>query len=140
MDAEREVSLGPSGTVPNPAVRRGLARERGEHGLRHVLREVRIAADLPQRDRVNQIEMPPHEFGEGRLGFFLGVAAEQFGVLVLSSVSYPLSSECGFFFRHGGRSHHSRRRREIRTKKSARQLRFRKPSSLSNAAMKYSCE
>ena len=48
--------------------RTGLAREVGENGLRHVLRQMRVAADLPERGGIDEIDVPPDEFGEGVLG------------------------------------------------------------------------
>ena len=57
-----------------------LAREVGENGLGHILRQVRVAVDLPQRRGINEVEMPPHQFSKGFLGFGSGVAAEQFGI------------------------------------------------------------
>ena len=58
----------------------GLAREVGENRLRHVLRQVRVAVDLPQRSGIDQADVPPHQFGKGFLGLGPGVAAEQFGI------------------------------------------------------------
>jgi hypothetical protein len=57
-----------------------LAREIGEDALRDILREMRIAAALPQRDRVNEVDVAPDEFAEGRLRFFGGVSTEQLSI------------------------------------------------------------
>lgn len=61
--------------------RGGLPGEIGENSLGHVLRQVCIAADLAQGRGVDQIEMPPHQFGEGVLRVCGGVAAEEGGVV-----------------------------------------------------------
>jgi len=42
---------------------------------------MRVAADLPQRRRVNEVEVTRYQLRERRLGIFLGVAAEQLGVI-----------------------------------------------------------
>ena len=47
----------------------GVAREVGENGLRDFLGQLR-RADLPQRGGINQIHMPPDNFGEGVLRIF----------------------------------------------------------------------
>lgn len=49
--------------------------------LHHILGEMLIAADLPLRDGINQVEMPPHQFRESFFGAIFGIAAEQFGVI-----------------------------------------------------------
>ena len=40
----------------------------------------RLAADLPQRREIDEVEVRAHELGKRGLGVFPGVAAEQFGV------------------------------------------------------------
>jgi hypothetical protein len=59
---------------------RGLARKIGENRLGHVLRQVGVAVDLPQRRGIDQVDVPLHQFSKGFLGFGSGVAAEQFGI------------------------------------------------------------
>ena len=70
----------PAGQDARRASGRGLAREVGENRLGHVLRQVRVAVDLPQRRGIDQVDVPPHQFGKGLFGFGPGVAAEQFGI------------------------------------------------------------
>jgi hypothetical protein len=41
---------------------------------------VRVAVDLPQRGGIDQVDVPPHQFGKGILGFGHGIAAEQFTI------------------------------------------------------------
>jgi hypothetical protein len=41
---------------------------------------MRVAVELPQRRRIDEIDVPPHQFGEGVLGMGLGIAVEQFVV------------------------------------------------------------
>jgi hypothetical protein len=48
--------------------------------LSHILREVRVAVDLTERGRIDQIDMPADEFGKGVLGICRGVALEQFAI------------------------------------------------------------
>jgi hypothetical protein len=57
-----------------------LARKVRENQLRHVLCQVRVAIQLPQRRRINEVEMPPHQFGEGIFGIGFRVAAQQFTI------------------------------------------------------------
>jgi hypothetical protein len=49
--------------------------------LRHVLSEVRITIHLPQRRRINKIQMPLDQFSEGILGLPLGVSTQQLSVI-----------------------------------------------------------
>jgi hypothetical protein len=51
-------------------------RQRDEHRLRHILRQVRIAHQ-PDRRRIYLIEVPPHQFSEGRLRAVIGVGVQQ---------------------------------------------------------------
>ncbi len=55
-------------------------REIGEHVLGDVLREMRVAVELPQRRRVNEIHMPPHQPREIALSAIRGVTAEGVGI------------------------------------------------------------
>jgi hypothetical protein len=64
-----------------PRERRGFAREVRENVLRNFFREMRVAADLPERRAVNKLEMATHQFREGLVRAILGIATEQFGVL-----------------------------------------------------------
>jgi hypothetical protein len=57
-----------------------FARKVDKNRLRHLLGRVRIAAQMPQRRRVNQVHMPVHDLREGRLRAFVSVAAEQLRV------------------------------------------------------------
>jgi hypothetical protein len=52
----------------------------GKDGLRHVLREMRVAIDLPERGGINQIHMALHQFGEGLFGIGFGKSPEQFRI------------------------------------------------------------
>src|SRR5207302_3549148 len=60
----------------------GFPSEIGEHRLRYVLREVRVAGHLPQRCGVNQVDVPCHQFAEGTFRTFFCVAAQQLKVVV----------------------------------------------------------
>lgn len=51
-----------------------------KNNLRHIVREVRITTDLPERCGINQINMPPHNFGKCILGICRGIAPEQFAM------------------------------------------------------------
>ena len=53
-----------------------------EDELRGVGRKVRVAVHLPERRRVDQIEMPPDQLGEGVVRAIPCVKAEQFGVVL----------------------------------------------------------
>jgi hypothetical protein len=57
-----------------------FSRKVGENGLRHVLRKVRVAADLPERGGINEIHMAFHQFGEGIFGICPGKSPKQFGI------------------------------------------------------------
>ena len=46
-----------------------------------------VPSNLPQRYRINQTEMSPHEFGEGRLRAVFRVFAEQFNILTHGCVN-----------------------------------------------------
>ena len=58
-----------------------LARQRGENALRHVLRALHIAVHLPQCCRVDEVDLPAHQLGEGIFGPVASVAAEEVGVI-----------------------------------------------------------
>ncbi len=75
----------------------GFARKIGENHLRHVLGEVGVARDLPQRRGKNQVDVPRHEFVEGRLGTCQSVDAEELSVVVhlLSTLIAPAAAESG---------------------------------------------
>ena len=47
-----------------------------------VARAMCITTAAAQSRRVNEVDMPLDEFGEGGLGFFLGVASKQVGVII----------------------------------------------------------
>jgi hypothetical protein len=57
-----------------------FSRKVGKDGLRDVLREMRVTADLPERGRINEIHVAFHQFGEGVFGIGFGKSPEQFGV------------------------------------------------------------
>ena len=69
---------------------RGVAREVGEDGLRDFLGQLR-RADLPQRGGIDQIQMPPDDFGEGVLRIFARELPEQIQImpLIFKSISPP---------------------------------------------------
>jgi len=48
--------------------------------LRHVLRQVRIAVDLPQRCGIDEVDVPLHQFGKGFFRTGVSIAAEQFAI------------------------------------------------------------
>jgi hypothetical protein len=50
--------------------------------LGHVLRQVRVAADLSQRGRINEVDVLRHEFAECRFGAGFGVAAQELCIAV----------------------------------------------------------
>ena len=58
----------------------GLAGKVRKNHLRHVLRHLRVAVDLPQCRRVNQANMASHQLRERILGLRLRVTAKQFAV------------------------------------------------------------
>ena len=70
----------PAGQVFTLPQRTGLARKVGEHRLRHVLRQMRVAIDLPERGGIHQIHVPPDQFGKGILRIRFGEISQQFGV------------------------------------------------------------
>ena len=70
----------PAGQRGAARERGGLARKVGENRLGHVLRQVGVAVDLPQRRGIDQVDVPTHQFGKVFLGFSPGVAAEQFAI------------------------------------------------------------
>jgi hypothetical protein len=61
--------------------RRRFASERGEHRLRDVLGEVRVAVELPECGRVDESEVALDEFGESGLGTFFRVEPQQLSVV-----------------------------------------------------------
>ncbi len=65
------------------------ARKGDKHVLRDVRCRVRVSTEPALRRRVDQIEMAPHQFGEGGFGAFFGVASEQFGVVNHKRCSSP---------------------------------------------------
>lgn len=65
--------------MPRDRVR--LARQRREDRLHDGVCPVRIAADMSQRRRVDQVEVPPHQLRKRGLRFFFGVESEQLGVI-----------------------------------------------------------
>src|SRR4051812_19424566 len=64
-----------------PGERRCFSSEIDEYHLRHVLREVVVAGQLAQGGRVDEIQVPPHQFGERHLGAFDGVLGKESGVI-----------------------------------------------------------
>ena len=57
-----------------------LAGEIGEHALRDVLGQVRVAVELPQRHRIDKVQVAGHQFTERRFVALFGEPAQQFGV------------------------------------------------------------
>jgi len=57
-----------------------LARERHEHLLRDILRELRIPAHPPQRRGIHAVEVPPHQLRKRALVSGGDEAAEQDGI------------------------------------------------------------
>ena len=55
----------------------GVARQRGEDGLRDILRVVRVASDLPQRRRVDKAKVALHQCGKRRFGMAGGKLPHQ---------------------------------------------------------------
>jgi hypothetical protein len=53
-----------------------LAGQIRENDLRDVLRKLRVSSDLPQRCRINEVQMTPDQFREGVLVAILGIAAK----------------------------------------------------------------
>ncbi len=74
---------------------RGLAREIREDRLRHILREMRVAIHLPQRRRIDQVHVPPHQFGKGILRICFGIPAKQFTIGCHSRSIAPGRAETG---------------------------------------------
>ena len=52
-----------------------LPGDLGEDLLRHVLGGVQVAVHQPQRGGMDEVHVPPGQFGEGGLRLFGGVAA-----------------------------------------------------------------
>ena len=69
----------------------GVLRQRYEHRLRHVLGQVRIA-NHAHRGGMDQVNMPPHEFGKRRLRPASGVIAQK--LLVCQTVHSQNSNRC----------------------------------------------
>jgi hypothetical protein len=67
---------GEHGPVCEPG---GVLRQGHEHGLGDVLREVRVA-NHPQRSGVDQVDVPPREFGKGGLGPLSGVITQEVAI------------------------------------------------------------
>lgn len=70
----------PAGERAVPHEPRRLAGEIGENALRHILRQMRIAADVPQRRGIHHAEVALDQRGKGRLGIFTGVALQKFEI------------------------------------------------------------
>jgi hypothetical protein len=45
-----------------------------------ILRPMRVAAEQTHRGEINEIEMQPHQLGEGGFGAFLDVSPEEFSI------------------------------------------------------------
>ena len=58
----------------------GFIREKDENGLRNFLRVMRVA-DLPERNAINQVNVPRNQCGESFLGIITGVLAQQRAVV-----------------------------------------------------------
>ena len=72
-----------------------LSGEVGEYRLCHILRQVRVAVNLTQGRRVDEIQISPHQFGEGFFRTLFGVAPEQFGIWCHSRSIAPGSRKTG---------------------------------------------
>ena len=72
----------------------GLAREKDEHGLGHILRQLRVL-DLPQRAGVDQPRVPLHERMERRLRFVPRVGLDELPVVHVIHVSIMESPSPG---------------------------------------------
>jgi hypothetical protein len=69
--------------------------QRDEGGLAHVLGKVRIADHAP-RGGVNEIHVPPDQFGERRFGMVFRVGLQQLGVgLVVHSLRVAAAAKIG---------------------------------------------
>ena len=79
---EMRAGVKPAGQDRTMRQDRRFAREVGKNCLRHVLRQVRVAVDLSQVGRIDEVQMPPHQLGKGVFGFHLRIAAEQFAVAI----------------------------------------------------------
>ena len=62
-------------------------------GLRHVFGPMRVAANQPERGRINQIHVAGHEFAKGGVRSGSGVFGER--VLVVRHVQSPVKRRCG---------------------------------------------
>src|ERR1051326_4484079 len=87
-----DAGVEPAGQGRVAAQRRGLARQFGEDRLGHVLRPAGVAARLPQGRRIDQVNVTPHQLGEGRFGGLVGVTSQQFGVGAHASQFYTIMS------------------------------------------------
>ena len=58
----------------------GFARQNDENGLRDFLGMMRIA-DLPQRDRIDQIDVPRHQRGKRFVGIIFRISPQQRAVV-----------------------------------------------------------
>jgi hypothetical protein len=63
-----------------PRHRRRFPRERHEHLLRDILRELRIPAHPPQRRGIHAVEVPPHQLRKRPLVARRDEAEEQDGI------------------------------------------------------------
>jgi hypothetical protein len=52
-----------------------------EYQLRHVLREMAVAVELPKSRRIDKVQVSAHNFGEGILAFLVDVADKQISVV-----------------------------------------------------------
>ena len=66
----------PAGQVFPARERTGLAREVGEHGLRHVFRRMFIAIDLPQGGGIDEVDVAFDQFRKRVLGIRPGKAVQ----------------------------------------------------------------
>src|SRR5471030_507275 len=83
----------PAGEQSFFAQPRRLARKDDEDGLRHVVRVAVVAGAAP-RDGIDEVDVPPHEFGEGRLGIVAGKFPHQIHIVrVWHLMNYPRQSQ-----------------------------------------------
>ena len=67
----------PAGQAFAMGQRCGFADEIGENTLRDIVGEVGIAANLPQRSGIDEIDVAADKFGEGVFGFRADVFSKQ---------------------------------------------------------------
>jgi hypothetical protein len=65
-----------------------LTRKVGKYGLGHVLCQMGVAADQSERGRIDEIDMPRHQFAESRFGVVFGVAPQELSVVVHGLFTY----------------------------------------------------